>query len=146
MSRQSSTTATQHWPACRRQRSHHCSECTTQRHVWCSNSGRMSMLLPAFSSCTDYQSAGGYSSSDSIVTTLRSTWRMPSYLLLPADVVLVSGQHFQPTTCCRTYGPSSARALSHTPVRLRGSHCLETFCATSDSAVFRNQLKTHYFS
>ena len=34
--------------------------------------------------------------------------------------------HFQPTTCCRAYGPSSASVLSHTPVRLHGTYCLKT--------------------
>jgi len=59
------------------------------------------------------------------VATLRSIWRIPFDLSLPADLVLVSGQHFQTTTCCRAYGPSSAsreRAFS----RQRGTHCLKT--------------------
>jgi len=45
---------------------------------------------------------------------------------IPADFVPFSGQHFQPTTCCRAYRPSSASVLSHTPVRLRGTHCPKT--------------------
>ena len=56
-------------------------------------------------------------------------------------LVLVSGQHFQPSTRCR----ASVSVLSHTPVRPRNA-LPEDIRATSDSAVFRKQLKTHYFS
>jgi len=50
-------------------------------------------------------------------------------------------------TASIAYGPNSASVLSHTLVRQLGTHALpDDIRATSDSVVFRRQLKTHYFS
>ena len=143
-----STTATQHWPACRRQRSHHCSECRTQRLAWCSNLGRRSMLFYAFCSCTGFRSAGEYSSSCAVSCTRSfvATWRIPFVLSVPAAIQFRSpvGTFHQLLTASST-DQIQRVAFSHAG-RSAWNALPEDSRATSDSVVFRRLLKTHYFS
>ena len=101
------------------------------------------VLLQAFSSSTGYQSAAGGSSSSyaaycirSIVATRRSNRQtQPTQ---PADLVPVSApvstfHWLRDERAFSHAGPSAWNALP------------EDIHATSDSAVFRKQLETHYF-
>ena len=101
----------------------YCNECRTQQLDWYSNSDRRSMLLQAFSSSTGYQSLAG-PVQDMLLNALDPSWQLSG--VSEEHRPICCCQLFQPTTRCRAYGPSSASVLSHTPVRLRGTHCLKT--------------------
>jgi len=99
---------------------------------------KRNMSLEDFSSCTGFHNITDClqnAKSNNLSNTVRSVGASRSR----------SGRHFPSTTHCLAYEPNSACVHSHTLVLELETHS-EDIRTTSDSVVFRRQLKTYYFS